>query len=122
MWKYLTLLVVIGFTGCGVRVTPVADFVPIKGKVMAATGPVTEANIVLQPTKTGYMKTVPLKEDGSFSVDLIPGEYAYYFSPTNEQEPEALEAFQKIPAKFQQGDLKRTVTVQPGVDLDLKLE
>jgi hypothetical protein len=76
--------------------------------------------MVFQPLGDGHVRELPVQKDGSFTGELISGEYAYYVAkPTV---PAAAPALSKLPPKYFQADLARTVIAEPGQQLAIALD
>jgi hypothetical protein len=129
MLKRLAALVLLAaaVVGCGQQTYTVSNPVPAKGKVTLANGaPVKDVQLVLQPTGGGGMPTgAKVGPDGSFSTEVVPGKYAYYFiaipdakSAGEKQKSEA--ALKAIPAKYHEAHMDRQISVSG--DFDLKLD
>ena len=96
---------------------PLAGPISVTGKVVANDGkPVGGVSVNLQPLENGYMKTVEVKPDGTFSVETQAGKYAYFFS--------AKAGTKAVPpqvAKLGEASMERTVKVASGQELVINL-
>jgi hypothetical protein len=125
--KRLTLLAAaaaLGLTGCGkMTPAPVADRVPVKGKVTLADGrPVRDVMLTLQPLDSGQLAGLKVRADGSFHGEAVPGKYTYFLTPQEGAERrKSLAALKAVPERFKSAHLERTVEVRPGGDLQIKL-
>ncbi|MCC6511615.1 MAG: carboxypeptidase regulatory-like domain-containing protein [Pirellulaceae bacterium] len=103
--------------GCGSAPAPMGESVSVSGKVSDAAGkPVGDVVINFQPLENGFMRTIPVKADGSFSVETQPGKYAYFFTPKT-----GSKAVPPAASKYAEASLDRTVDINPGQPLDIKL-
>lgn len=102
--------------GCGPKIEMLADPVAISGKLTSAGAPVGNVLLTLNPIERGHPVPMQVGPDGSFSGQAIPGKYVYLVS-AKEEDPSALE---KVPTKYRDTDLSRTVTVSadtPAIDI-----
>jgi hypothetical protein len=84
-----------------------AEPVAISGKLTVAGAPVGNVVLTLNPIEQGHPVPMKVGADGSFSGTAVPGKYVYFVSE-EEENPAALE---KVPTKFRDTDLSRTVVV-----------
>jgi hypothetical protein len=76
--------------------------------------------MVFQPLGDGHVRELPVHKDGTFNGEMVSGEYAYYVArPTVVAVAQAL---RKLPPKYFDADLSRTVTVEPDVRLAIALD
>lgn len=91
--------------------------VSVTGAVTASGKPIGNVVLNLQPLENGYSKIIPVKADGTFTVETQPGKYAYFFTPK--------EGTKTVPApatNFVQASMERTVQVAAGKSLDIDLK
>ena len=104
--------------GCGPsQATPLGQSVSVSGTVTANGKPVGNVTLNLQPMDAGYTQIIPVKADGTFTVETQPGKYAYFFTPK--------EGTKTVPApatNFVQGSMDRTVQVASGQSLSIDLK
>ena len=104
--------------GCGPsQATPMGADVSVTGTVTAGGKPVGNVVLNLQPLENGYSKIIPVKADGTFTVETQPGKYAYFFTPK--------EGTKTVPApatNFVQASMERTVQVASGQALAIDLK
>jgi hypothetical protein len=109
-----------GLVGCNSEVQLKNTPVSVAGKLTQSGRPVGGVMIVFQPLGDGHVREVPVQKDGSFTGELISGEYAYYVAkPTV---PAAAQVVRKLPLKYFQADLARTITAEPGQQLAIALD
>lgn len=104
--------------GCGPKIEMLAEPVSISGKLTAAGAPVGNVLLTLNPIERGHPVPMKVGPDGSFSGTAVPGKYVYMVS-SNEDDPGAID---KVPAKYRDTDLTRTITVtadQSTIDIAL---
>jgi hypothetical protein len=103
--------------GCGMNPPPLAGPVSVNGKVVTSDGkPVGGVAVNLHPLENGYLKTVDVKPDGTFTVETQAGKYAYYFTPkvgTKAMPPQV--------ANLAEANMERTVNVSSGQELVINL-
>lgn len=115
---YGTLLACV--VGCGAQVEQIAGPIPVKGKATLNGGrAVSGVAITLQPLDKGHPATLEVTADGSFSGQATPGKYAYFIGPSSDRKSKGLSL---IPAKYQQADMARTVSVAEGQELTIVLD
>jgi hypothetical protein len=91
--------------------------VSVSGKLTGSDGkPVGGVTLNLQPLENGYAQVVPVKPDGSFAVETIPGKYAYFLAPKSgaKQTPPQLEPYASA-------SMDRTVVIAPDKPAEIKL-
>ena len=82
--------------------------------------PVGGMVMIFQPLGDGHVREFPIRKDGTFNGEMVSGDYAYYVArPTVAA---AAQALKKLPAKYFEADLSRTVTVEPGEQLAIALD
>ena len=112
-------MLVVGI-GCSPGVKLKAPPVNISGNVTQGSRPVGGVAIVFQPLDDGHVREIPVRKDGTFSGELVSGEYAYYVT-----KPAGLVVAQpapKLSPKYYQADMSRTVTVEPDKLLAIALD
>lgn len=103
--------------GCGMNPPPLAGPISVSGKVVASNGkPVGGVAVNLQPLENGYMKTVDVKPDGTFTVETHEGKYAYFFTPKA-----GAKAVPPQVASLAEANLERTLSVATGRELVINL-
>lgn len=104
--------------GCGNQAEQLPSMADVGGTVTFADGkPVQHVQLVMRPKGDGHTAGCPLGSDGKFAVKAIPGEYMYFFQPTEDtkvDKAKAKSAFDAIPAKYRDPMLDRTVTLSAG--------
>lgn len=78
--------------------------------------PVDDVRLNLQPIAAGLPAVVEIKE-GRGEFDVTPGEYTYFVSAGKSDA-----SFSKVPEKYREGAMDRTVKVAGGEQLELKLD
>ncbi len=117
-----SLAICLAAIGCSGKVAMMTEDVPVKGKVSLANGStVGDVYLQLQPLETGHAKKFKLAQDGTFNGETIPGKYAYYIVPVNDEEAANDPNYQAIPEAFRDSDINRTVVVAAGQDLNITL-
>jgi len=115
-WFFLVGVLLAG-VGCGVNPPAVETPVSVNGKITAPGGkPVGNVTLNLQPLENGYSKEVPVKPDGSFTVEATPGKYAYYFTPKR-----GAKATPSDLAGYVAPSLERTIVVASEQAVDITL-
>ena len=103
--------------GCGMNPPPLAGPINVTGKVVTSDGkPVGGVSVNLQPLENGYMKTVDVKPDGTFTVETQAGKYAYFFTPKA-----GTKAVPPQVANLGEASMERTVNVATGKELVINL-
>ena len=120
MRLFFVLILAVGLVGCGSSVKLKSPPVSVSGKVSQSGKPVVAGVMVFQPLGDGHVREFPIRKDGSFSGELISGDYAYYVA--RPAVPAAAQAVRKLPAKYFEADLSRTVSVEPGTQLAIALD
>jgi hypothetical protein len=116
----IVLMSTVGLVGCGSGVKLKSAPVSVSGNVSQSGKPVGGMVMVFQPLGDGHVREFPIQKDGTFSGELISGDYAYYVArPTV---PAAAQAVKKLPTKYFEADLSRTVTVAPDTQLAIALD
>jgi hypothetical protein len=116
----LVSMFIVGLVGCGSGVTLKSAPVRVSGKVSQSGRPVGGMVMVLQPLGDGHVKELPVHKDGTFSAELISGEYAYYVAKP--AAPRAAQALNKLSPQYFEADLSRTVNVESGQQLAIALD
>jgi hypothetical protein len=118
-WSILLLLTA-GLIGCGSEVPLKRTPASMSGKVSQAGQPFGGMVMVFQPLGDGHVREIPIAKDGTFRGEMVSGEYAYYVArPTVAAVAQAL---RKIPTKYFEADMSRTVDVEPGTQLAITLD
>jgi hypothetical protein len=120
MRLFLTLTLIAGLAGCGSQARMKGAPVSVSGKVSQGGQPVGGMMMVFQPLGDGHMREFPIQKDGTFSGELVAGDYAYYVGkPTV---PGAAQALKKLAPKYFDADLSRTVAVDGDKRLEIALD
>jgi hypothetical protein len=120
MRLFIVLMFIVGSVGCSSEVKLKGAPVSVSGKVSQSGRPVGSMVMIFHPLGDGHVREFPVHKDGTFNGELISGEYAYYVAkPTI---PGAAQALRKLPPKYFEADLSRTVTVEPGQQLAIALD
>ena len=108
----LWTLVMIGFcfVGCSSEVKLKPTPMSISGKVSQSGQPLGGLMMVFQPLGDGHVREFPLRKDGTFSGELVPGEYAYYLAGRTGI---GASKAPRLSAEYFVADMSRTVTVEP---------
>jgi hypothetical protein len=116
----IVLILLAGLAGCGSEVPLKRTPVNVSGKVSQAGQPFGGVVMVFQPLGDGHVREFPIGRDGTFSDEIVSGDYAYYVArPTIVA---AAKALKKLPPKYFEADMSRTVTVEPGALLAISLD
>jgi len=115
MLKVLPWLVLV-IVGCGPSARPVPDAVEVSGSVNLAGSPVSDVVLNLHPTSGGHPVVINVKE-GSFTAEVTPGRYAYFFS-----EGKVPAAFKAIPSEYLEPSLDREELVISGQSTEVIIE
>jgi hypothetical protein len=114
------ILIIIGLlmtAGCGMNPPPLAGPVSVTGKVVTNDGKAVGGVAVnLQPLENGYLKTIDVKPDGTFTVETHAGKYAYFFTPKT-----GTKAVPPQVANLVEANLERTVIVASGQEIVINL-
>jgi hypothetical protein len=116
---FILCTIVLSLVGCGSEARLKPAPVGVLGKVSQAGQPVGSIVMVFQPLGEGHMREFAIHKDGTFNGELISGEYAYYVGKLTN--PAAAVIAKKLPAKYFEADLSRTVTIEPGKQLAIEL-
>jgi hypothetical protein len=120
MRSFVVLMLIAGFAGCGSPVSLKGTPVSVSGKVSQRGQPFSGMVIIFQPLGDGHVREFPIRKDGTFNGELVPGEYAYYVAkPTVLRAPQSP---RKISPKYFEADLSRSVTVEPDKLLAIALD
>lgn len=120
MYRVILLigLLALCVAGCGPSQAPALDTpVSVSGTITSGGKPVGNVVLNLQPLENGYAKIIPVKADGTFTVETHSGKYAYFFTPK--------EGTKSLPApasNYAQANMDRTVQVATGKTLDIDLK
>ncbi len=97
---------------------------PFSGTVKTADGkPVGNVLVHFHPTKPGYSCAAEVDAAGSFTSEAPPGTYAYSVRRSEKAKAKDSDAALKtVTAKYQETDLKRTVTIDGGATVAIVLE
>lgn len=97
---------------------------PFTGTVKTADGkPVGNVLVHFHPTKPGYSCASEVDAAGSFASEAPPGTYAYSVRRSEKAKAKDADAGLKVvAAKYQETDLKRTVTIGDGATIAIILE
>jgi len=81
--------------------------------------------LTLQPMDQGHMASLKLGADGSFSGDMVPGKYFFFFAAqkgTSKVEQQRLDAaLRGVPEKYRDSNKEHTVKVAEGA-VEIKLD
>ena len=113
-----------GIMGCGGAGVPRAETVAVNGtaKIPNVAAPKNLVLVFRPADSAGHLTGFPLKGNGDFQGNIIPGRYAYYFTVADNISP--IDSNLKfVPEKYREADLQRTVLVpRDGGRLDLNFE
>ena len=119
-------LATLAAAGCSMDPGQVPSAVPVTGKVTLGSTPIKNVLVSLQPLDKGSMSSLEVGADGQLSGNVVPGKYAYFISPkegktaAERQKYEA--AMRAIPEQYRTADLKRTVSISSGSNVEIKLD
>jgi hypothetical protein len=116
----VALMLIIGLVGCRSEVKLKGAPVSVSGKVSQSGQPVGGMVMTFQPLGDGHVRELAVQRDGTFNGELVSGEYAYYVAKP--VVPADAQALKKLPPKYFEADLTRTVTVEPGQQLAIALD
>ncbi len=122
MNKYAVLVTAVLLNACGCSQAPALKQPPIvvSGKVSQGGQPVGNIVVSFHPLDQGHVGAFPVKPDGSFQGELIPGSYSYYVGKS--AIPNAEAALRKVDPKYYEPNLERTIAVNPNEELILALD
>jgi hypothetical protein len=120
MRLFIVSTFVVSLLGCGSQVKMKEAPVSVSGKVSQSGRPVGGVTIVFQPLSDGHVRELPVHKDGSFSGELVSGDYAYYVAKS--AFPGAAQQPRKLSPKYFEADMSRTVTVESGAQLAIALD
>ena len=121
------LVLAAGSIGCSGNPRLLPDPVSVQGRVTQVDGkPVKNVVLTLQPTERGHGAGFSVKADGSFTGEIVPGNYAFFFTQQTGKtaaDNRVFEAALKaIPAKYRNANLENAVQVKAGAGgLDINL-
>jgi hypothetical protein len=105
--------------GCSSDVERKRAPVSVSGKVSQNGQPLGGMVMIFHPLGDGHLRELPIGKDGTFTGELISGEYAYYVAkPTA---PAIAQVVRKLSPRYLEADLSRTVTVELGKLLAIEL-
>jgi hypothetical protein len=113
-------MLVVAPAGCSSEVKLNGAPVAVSGKVSQSGRPVGGMAMTFHPLSDGHVREIPVRKDGTFNGELVSGEYAYYVAKPIV--PAAVQALKKLPPKYFEADLSRTVVVEPGQLLSIALD
>jgi hypothetical protein len=113
-------MLIAGLAGCGSEVQLKRTPVNMSGSVSQGGRTLGGMVMVFQPLGDGHVREFSICKDGTFSGEMVSGEYAYYVA----RPPvfAAAQALRKLPPKYYEADLARTVSVEPGTQLAIALD
>jgi hypothetical protein len=114
--RFLIASILIAGLGCSQGAMLKAPSVNVSGNVTQSSRPVGGMAIVFQPLGDGHMREIAVRKDGTFSGELVSGEYAYFVTKP------AGQPASKLPTKYYQADMSRTITVEPDKLLAIALD
>ena len=97
-----------------------AESVDIKGVVQSADGqPIANVQLVLQPMGAGFTSGGLTGADGSFTAKGIPGDYLFFFQPSESAKSAADQSKTKvalaaIPEKYKSANVENKITLSAG--------
>jgi hypothetical protein len=92
----------------------------VTGKVTQAGQPIGNFAVSFHPLDHGYVTNVDVRPDGTFQGDLIAGKYSY--SLVQSSNPASAQALQKVAPQYLEPNLERTVSIEPGQELQIVLD
>jgi hypothetical protein len=120
MRSTIVLTLIAGLAGCSSEVRLKDAPVSMSGKVTHGGQPASGVVMVFQPLGDGHVRELPVRKDGTFNGELVSGEYLYYVAKTTV--PGAALTLRKLPPKYFEADLSRTVNVEPGIEFAIALD
>lgn len=110
-------LSVLVLSGCGAT-DPGTNPVPKLTTLSVTMGsqPVDDVRLNLQPVGAGLPAVVEIK-NGRGEFEVTPGEYTYFVAAGKTDA-----SFSKVPEKYREGAMDRTVKIQGGEQLEFKLD
>jgi hypothetical protein len=119
--RYGLFVAVLLLSGCSTNPGLISEAGQLSGKLTTADGKqVSNVGLTLQPLESGHPVTFDVKDDGSFSGDVVPGKYAYFVGKSSLKNSD--QAIKKVDKKFLEPDMSRTVTVAPGREVSIVLQ
>lgn len=116
----MLLLVPMVALGCSSGSRLKGETVAVSGAVTQAGKPVKDLVVAFQPLADGHLTTLPVSRDGSFSGNMVTGQYAYYVVPTSQAS--SLQTLKRIDPKYHQADMTRTITVSGAEAIEVALD
>jgi hypothetical protein len=116
----IACLCVVGIFGCSSEVQMKGAPVSVSGKVSQGGQPCGGMVMVFHPLGDGHIRELAVQKDGTFSGELISGDYAYYVAKP--MVATAATTVKKVAPQYFEADLGRTVTVAPGQQLAIALD
>lgn len=116
----LACVAIIGLAGCGGYNPPAIDIpVTVKGRLISndINSKLDNVSLNLQPLENGYMKTIDVGSDGTFTVETQPGKYAYFLTPKAAKKPAS-----KIVSQLSEPSMERTLVVASGNEIEIKID
>jgi hypothetical protein len=106
--------------GCGSEVKLKDAPVSMSGKVSHDGQPLGGMVLIFQPLGDGHVREFVIRKDGTFSGEMVSGEYAYYLARPAVQR--AAQPAGRLAPQYFAADLSRTVTVEPDSPLAIALD
>jgi hypothetical protein len=120
MRLFIVSIIVAILPGCGTQMKMNEAPVAVSGKVSQGGRPVGNVVVVFHPLGDGHFRELPVHNDGSFSGELVSGEYAYYVAQPTVRG--AVQPPRKLSPKYFEADMSRTVIVESGKQLAIALD
>ncbi|MCU0712816.1 MAG: hypothetical protein MUC43_12215 [Pirellula sp.] len=120
MYRYLFLIgLLLSLAGCGgVTVTKNPEQTEVNFNVTTKGQPVDDVKLVmLAIDDKGGGQAEGTVAKGKAKLTMYPGKYTYYV-----ESGKTSTSFAKIPAAYHQGAMDRTIEVQAGSEIELKLD
>jgi hypothetical protein len=106
--------------GCSHTPTLKQAPVSVAGQVSKVGQPVGNVLVSFHPLDNGHAGSFPVKPDGTFTGELISGNYAYYVAKSTAPNSDA--TLKKIDPKYYEPDLGRSIAVQDDHKLLIALD
>jgi hypothetical protein len=94
--------------------------VSVTGKVTQGGKPVGNLVVSFHPLDNGHLRSLAVKQDGTFLGEMIAGDYTYYVGSS--QAPASAAVLKRIDPKYYEPDLGRSLSIESGKPIVLALD
>lgn len=122
MRLFQLMLVGLAFGALGCSQAPPQRTAPVNvtGKVTHAGQPLGNVLVTFHPLDVGHPGIFTVNPDGTFSGELVAGNYSYYVGKSTAPTSDAV--IKKVDPKYYEANLERSVAVQDGQEILIALD